>query len=118
MLAYGALNQLSYAISRQVCEKLPDGATIVLFDPTSFQNLQAWQAFATTGSLLEEAYGTLMTKADYDRLIPPPKQKTAKGNIKLFSFFAGSDVSGMITALAASTTNTPSQFTIPDSAMA
>jgi hypothetical protein len=118
MLAYGALNQLSYAISRQVCEKLPDQATIVLFDQTSFQNLQAWQAFVTTGSLLQESYGTLMPQAEYDKLIPPPKKKTPSGNITLFSFFAGSDVSGMITALAASTTNTPSQFTIPDSALA
>jgi hypothetical protein len=70
-------------------------------------------AFKGSALALQSAYETLLPKP------APPKNThfsatTAAGG----PFFSGSDVSGLITALAASTTNTASNFAIPDSAMA
>src|ERR1700723_2322808 len=61
MLAYGAVNQLSESISREVCTNIPSNdSTVIIFDQSSFQNLQAWQSFVASVHLLERAYGTLL----------------------------------------------------------
>lgn len=124
MLAYGGVNELAYAIANTVCSSgaIAPGAQIIIYDQTSFQNLQAWQAFKGTGAMLESAYRTLL---------PPPAAGAPATGTGTFAspaatgasaspaaFFAGSDVANLIGALAASTTNTASTFTLPDSAVA
>lgn len=121
MLAYGGVNELAYAIAESVCSSaaIPNGSRILIYDQTSLQNLQAWQAFKSTGEMLRSAYNTLLPP-------PAPPAPTSKNFAPALStssasssaFFAGSDVSNLITALAASTTNTASTFNIPDSTMA
>jgi hypothetical protein len=124
MLAYGAINEIAFAISHSVCEgpnALPPGANVVIYDQTSFQNLQAWQALKAAIKTLEAEYQTLSDTID--AIAPPAKAEVppiapttpaAAGS----AFFAGSDVSGLISALGASTVNTATTFTIPDSTIA
>ena len=119
MEAYGAVNQLSETIAREVCrsKNLPSGATIVIFDPSSFQNVVAWQSFSAAATALKGAYETLLTQSEVDGLFPPPP----RGAIKMLSgipITGASDLAGLITALASSTTNNASTFTIQDSTMA
>jgi hypothetical protein len=118
MLAYGGANEIAYAVSHAICNAgLGSNARVVIFDQVSFQNLQAWQSFKASAAVLESAYGTLL---------PPPGKDAAASGTDAFgtdtarpaSFFAGSDVSNLISALAASTTNTASTFTMPDSTIA
>lgn len=125
MLAYGAVNQIAYAIAQRVCSKQSTG-TLVIFDQTSFQNLQAWLAFQASAEALTTAYQTLTSQITQSQ---PPSNGSLPASSTLSTqgpgsaatpqgFFAGSDVSGLISAVAASTTNTVSSFTVPDSAMA
>jgi hypothetical protein len=135
MLAYGSVNELAYSIAHSVCEgphALKDGSKLIIYDQTSFQNLQAWQALKTALATLDKEYGTLTdTIAGLAPGTAPSQPPGAAGiGIKPFSapaaaaavaggpFFAGSDVSGLIGALAASTTNTATTFTVPDAAIA
>jgi hypothetical protein len=125
MLAYGAVNQIAYAIAQRVCALKPSG-TVLVFDQTSFQNLQAWQSFQASADALTSAYQATISQITFDK--PAAGQNNPTSNTLSTQgpgpaatpsgFFAGSDVSGLISALAASTTNAPSNFTVPDSAMA
>jgi hypothetical protein len=125
MLAYGAINQIAYAIARRVCTSKPN-STVIVFDQISFQNLQAWQAFQASADALTAAYQTLTSQANGT---PPTAGNPNPSSSTLSTqgpgpaatpkgFFAGADVSGLISAIAASTTNSASSFTVPDSAMA
>jgi hypothetical protein len=118
MEAYGATNELSRTIAREVCAKIGNASkTVVIFDPVSFQNVAAWQSFSSTSMALKNAYETLLTQAEVDGLFPPPAapQENTLASIPITS---ASDLAGLITALASSTTNTASTFTIQDSSMA
>jgi hypothetical protein len=118
MLAYGGANQLSEAVAQEVCKSIDPTTqpTVVIFDQTSFQNLQAWQSFVTSALVLEKAYGTLLQPQVVSRVLPPPPSHGPF--LSLFPITSGSDFASLVTALASSTTNTASAFTIPDSAMA
>jgi hypothetical protein len=118
MLAYGAMKQLSSNIAARVCSELKGKttATLLIFDQASFQNLQAWQAFEASSVALEETYRTFLDDGKYQTIMKKADPDWKAENP--FSFFAGSDISGLVTALAASNTNTASQFTMPDSALA
>ena len=137
MLAYGAINQLAYGIAQRVCALKPNG-TVIIFDQTSFQNLQAWQAFQASADALTSAYQTLTSQAAAPVAPPPPpagpaapaggaSQAQSSNTLSTQGpgsaatpqgFFAGSDVGGLISAIAAATTNAASSVTVPDSAMA
>jgi hypothetical protein len=122
MLAYGGVNQLSEAVAQQVCkmdlsttnppDTTPVKPTIVIFDQTSFQNLQAWESFSVTSTMLKSAYMTLLTPDQQDAALPPKEQNFAG------FFLGGADLGALITAVASSSTNTASTFTIQDSTMA
>ena len=117
MLAYGAVNQLSETIANEVC-RLPPDSTVILFDQVSFQNLQMWQSFKATAALLGDAYATLLTDDEADAL-NQPLVKLASGHGPSWAGAAGfGALSGLVGAIAASTTNNPSTFTIQDSTMA
>jgi hypothetical protein len=122
MEAYGAMNQLSESITWEVCDQLKNGGdsgpvTIVIFDPTSFQNVAAWQSFSSTAEALKNAYETMLTTEEVDKLFPPPATPEV-GTLASIPITSASDLAGLITALSSSTTNTASTFTIQDSAMA
>ncbi len=108
MLAYGAANQLSAAIAQKICNArpqiVPANATVIIFDQQSFQNLAAWQSFVAGTQALKDAYNTLDPDANFN----------AMGGFLL----GGADLGSLITAIAASTSNTASTFTIQDSSMA
>lgn len=118
MLAYGGVNQLSETVAEEVCRIIEpkSNPTIVIFDQSSFQNLQAWQSFITSALVLEKAYGTLL-EAD----VAEQAVTSSSGKNRAFAFIpitSGQDLASLITALASSTTNTASAFTIQDSTMA
>jgi hypothetical protein len=120
MEAHGAVNQLSETVAREVCKRFETrsaSVTVVIFDPTSFQNVATWQSFSSAAKALKGAYETLLTQAEVDALFPPP----AGGEVNTLASIpitSASDLAGLITALASSTTNNASTFTIPDSTMA
>ena len=129
MLAYGAVNELAYAITRSVCTgpmALPDNSTIIIYDQTSFQNLQAWQALNAAVTTLDGEYQTLVGAIPVQAPAGPAPPQGSPSAPPAASpsaaagggFFSGSDISGLIGAIAASTSNTASTFTIPDSSMA
>lgn len=117
MEAYGAVNQLSETIAQQVCKDLPSKATVVIFDPSSFQNVLAWQSFSAGATALKGAYETLLTDAEVRALFPPPGGGFIR-TLAAIPITSASDLAGLITALASSTTNTASTFTIQDSTLA
>jgi len=128
MLAYGGVNQLSEAISKQVCNAIDDKSTVIIYDQTAFQNLQAWEAFSSAAKLLEASYKSLLTPEQLKEL-EQQKEKTEAKNLepKLGAaaagaatgpYIAGSDLAGLISAFSASTVNNASTFTIADSTMA
>lgn len=129
MLAYGALDQLSEAVAQRVCfnEGLLPNATILIFDQQSFQNLGAWQSVVGGADVLESAYMTLLTSTQLQAAavnspirIPAMRMlATAAGGTGGGSFLlGGADLGSLITAIAASTSNNASTFTIQDSTMA
>lgn len=120
MLAYGAVNQLSSSIAAEVC-KIPQGSTVILFDQASFQNLQMWQSFQAGAALLAGAYNTLYQRSE----TPTQQDQKLQDQIQSFSqgpSWAGATefgaLSGLVTALSASTANNASTFTIQDSTLA
>jgi hypothetical protein len=119
MLAYGAVNQLSEAIASEVC-KLPASPTptVILFDQGSFQNLQLWQSFQATVALLGDAYATLLTDQEVVALNQPLVTLESGHGPSWAGAQGFGALSGLVGAIAASTTNTPSTFTIQDSTMA
>jgi len=118
MEAYGATNQLSQTIAQETCSLLKDNSvTVVIFDPASFQNVAAWQAFSSTADALKNAYETLLTQGEVDGLFPAKGNKRT-GELASIPITSASDLAGLITALASSTTNNASTFTIQDSSMA
>jgi len=123
MEAYGAVNQLSESIAGQVCHDLANtSATVVIFDPASFQNVVAWQSFSATATALKAAYESLLTQGEVDGLFPPPAAGAPPAGpfnrMATIPVTSASDLAGLITALASSTTNSASTFTIQDSTMA
>lgn len=56
MLTYGGLDLMSPSIANNVCANVNDLATIVIFDQTTFANLQAYAAFYTSSKLLVSQY--------------------------------------------------------------
>lgn len=187
MLAYGSINEIAYGVAQRVCQLDPfvnpsTPQTIIIFDPISFQNLQAWQSFEENASMLEGAYATLLkpkgpealadtaaqdaqdTRDDLakvsseiaekeNQLNTPPQpgalsvdreklmldlnanrvlksrleqavktKDQVAAQLKAESLITTpaslGDVASAIGALSASSTNTASPFTIPDSAMA
>jgi hypothetical protein len=123
MLAYGAVNQLSYVIARAVCanDQVPPGSTIIIFDPTSFQNLQAWQAFKSSAEALTAAYETLLRPEQVVSTLTP-QHFNADETLSVMTsgpfISSATDLASLLGAIAATTTNTASPFTIPDSAVA
>lgn len=127
MLAYGGINQLSEAIGQRVCGSpsipafVPADGTIVIFDQTSFQNLGAWQSMVAGAEALGEAYKTLLSqseKRDLEAVVPPPNQTRGATSTNPSFIQGGADLGALISAIAASATNSASTFSIPDSAMA
>src|SRR6516225_1035911 len=74
MLAYGAVNQLAETITQEVCTniKAPENPIVIIYDQSSFQNLQAWQSFVASTHMLEKAYGTLLSTDVVSSLLLPP----------------------------------------------
>lgn len=121
MLAYGGANQIAYAIDRAICEKgLASTSRIIIYDQVSFQNLQAWQAFKAAATVLESSYQTITgtSSATSGTNVIGTATDFSDASASPASFFAGSDVSNLISALAATTTNTATTFTMPDSTAA
>jgi len=120
MEAYGAVNQLSESIAGEVCHDLANkSATVVIFDPASFQNVVAWQSFSATATALKGAYESLLTTGEVNALFPPPAPPGGAVHfMAAIPVTSASDLAGLITALASSTTNSASTFTIQDSTMA
>jgi hypothetical protein len=120
MEAYGAVNELSEAVAGQVCDNFKDkkdGVTVIIFDPTSFQNVVAWQAFSSTATALKSSYETLLTEREVKALFPPD-QSGGTNELASIPITSATDLAGLITALSSSTTNTASTFAISDSTMA
>jgi hypothetical protein len=125
MLAYGAMNQLSHTIAGEVC-KLGSDSTVIIADQASFQNLQMWQSFLATVSALTGAYSTLLSDDQIKTVTNTLKSKQPNSQIKLegghgISWAGGPEfgaLSGLVGAIAASTVNNASTFTIQDSALA
>jgi hypothetical protein len=129
MLAYGAAHQLAVGIAQRACStEITTNATIVIFDPGSFQNLGVWQSFSAGAQALEDAYKTVLTPTQRDTLnsqlggsgLSRKTSAQAAGSTSSSASFiqGGSDLGSLITAIAASTTNNASTFTIQDSTMA
>jgi hypothetical protein len=128
MLAYGAAHQLAVGIAQRACSpEITTNATIVIFDPGSFQNLGLWQSFSAGALALEDAYKTVLTEDQRDELngqlggsgLSRKTSAQAAGGTSSASFIqGGADLGSLITAIAASTTNNASTFTIQDSTMA
>lgn len=121
MLAHGAVNELAEGVAQRVCNAaprvIPPGATIVIFDQQSFQNLGLWQSFATGAEMLADAYRTLPSPAV--PAAPAAEFNSLSASAPSASFIqGGADLGSLISAIAASTSNTASTFTIPDSTMA
>jgi hypothetical protein len=121
MEAYGGVNQLSETIAQRVCKDLenePKNVTVVIFDQSSFLNVLAWQSFIASATALKGAYETLLTEGEVKALFPPPPPEKEKKMLAFIPVTSASDLAGLITALASSTTNNASTFTIQDSTMA
>jgi hypothetical protein len=125
MLAHGALNELAMATAQRVCnavpKTLPYRATVIIYDPQSFQNLGLWQSFATGAEMLADAYRTLPVPTPPGPAPPPqpPPFTALTGATASASFIqGGADLGSLVSAIAASTSNTASTFTIPDSTVA
>src|SRR5580693_1761573 len=162
MLAYGSANEVADVIAESVCDgakKLPNSSGIIIYDPTSFQNLQAWHALEAAATVLNSEYKALADviakMADKKASVAaasagvPGSSRQAKVAANLATadsldatalsqsvaavaagapsaatgggsgpFLAGSDLSGLIGAIAASTTNNATTFAIPDATMA
>jgi hypothetical protein len=116
MLAYGAVNELSEAIAQRVCHDvgIPGNSTVIIFDQSSFQNLGTWQSVVASANVLQSAYATLLPQ----RSVPGRPLNRAAGATGGPFIQGGADLGALITAVAASTTNTASTFTIPDSTVA
>lgn len=120
MLAYGAANELSEAVAKEVCGKLRanNGSTVIIFDQGSFQNLQAWQSFVASANLLAAAYRALPGK----RAVVPPEEEfdsvTTPGANSSFEITGGADLAALLGAIVASETQNAAAFTIQDSSMA
>jgi hypothetical protein len=116
MLAYGGMNQLAQTVATQVCRDIGSKKpTVVIFDQVSFQNVQAWQAFVSSTLALKNAYETLLSRNEVFQLFPDEPHAPNLGYAFITS---GSDLAALITAVAASTTNNASAFTIQDSSLA
>jgi hypothetical protein len=121
MLAHGALNELAEAVAQRICNAAPPvispHATVIIYDQQSFQNLGVWQSFATGAELLADAYKTLPVPQPVAG--PPAEFDGLAASTAGAPFIqGGADLGSLISAIAASTTNTASSFTIPDSTMA
>jgi hypothetical protein len=117
MLAYGALNQVSESAVKAVCDavaqdKTKNDATVIIFDQTSFQGLQAWQSFVVSLNALNEAYKTLLCD---EKACPSDKDANA-GSASFIT--GGADLASLITAVAASTAENASGFAISNTSMA
>jgi hypothetical protein len=121
MLAYGGVNQIAAAIADQVC-RLPSEATVILYDQASFQNLQIWESFQATVAMLTDSYATMLTDDEKKSLNIEKKAALAdllSGHGPSWAGAAGfGQLSGLVGAIAGSTTNNPATFTIQDSTMA
>jgi hypothetical protein len=106
MLAFGAVEEISHAAALQICKKISDAKpkasrTIIVYDPQTFAPLQAYEAFELN---------LLTFRAMYGSLGPAKQQNEATSPL---------DVASLVAQFAsASTTNTPTGFGIPDSALA
>ena len=96
-------------------------STVILFDQVSFQNLEMWQSFRVSALFLASAYNTLYDKS----LETETDRKEYEQTIQQFSqgmSWAGATefgaLSGLVTALGATTANNASTFTIQDSTVA
>jgi hypothetical protein len=122
MLAHGALNELAEAVAQRVCNAsptvLPHHATVIIYDQQSFQNLGAWQSFATGAEVLADAYKILPVPNVPGAQAPTPQNALTAGATTGSFLLGGADLGSLITAIAASTSNSASTFTIPDSTMA
>lgn len=64
MLAYGGLDLVSPAIADSVCGNVADNSTVVIFDQTTFGNIQAYEAFVAGARALVEHYASLSADED------------------------------------------------------
>lgn len=147
-LAIEQLNILSGKIAHEICTRTSassDPSTIVIFDQSSFANIQAYAGFVTNAKLLGAQYKALLTDAGMqseitntlrDRVAElnkiagncsDPRQKAAKEestkleeySLVLSSIEPFSDATALLSAIAtASNSESPSSLTIPDSALA
>ena len=64
MLAYGGLNLVSKSIAGDVCSNVDDRSTLIIFDQTTFGNIQAYAAFVASAQALFGHYQALASAYD------------------------------------------------------
>ena len=109
MLSYGALDPLAGQIAAEVCEALPSGSHLVLFDTTSFLTVQQYRSFTKELGLLTEMFNSFIEEEGEkaQTAVGGPSLQVAEG---IFQTLSG--------VIGASTADKNSTFPLSDVAIA